>query len=88
MGWSSAGLPSSGEGDVAMVPMKPEPQHHNLHLAGTLSLDQLARRWKTTRKEIRRLLGREELGFVQIRGRFRVSLAEVKRYERSHPTPA
>ena len=68
-----------------MSPMKPEPKRRDPHLSGTLSLDQLARRWGIARKEIRRLLGRQELGFVQIRGSFRVPLAEVCRYERTHP---
>lgn len=63
--------------------MKPEPKHRDPHLAGTLSLDQLARRWNVSRKEVRRLLGRGELVFVQIRGSFRVGLAEVERYEQS-----
>lgn len=66
-----------------MAPMKPEPKHRDPQLAGTLSLDQLARRWKTSRKDVRRLLGRQQLGFVQIRGSFRVPLAEVQRYEKS-----
>ncbi len=70
-----------------MVPMKPDPRTRDPHLAGTLSLEQLARRWKTSRKRLRQLLGRQELDFVQIRGRFRVSLAEVERYERSRRIP-
>ena len=69
-----------------MTPMKPAPKRRDPHLAETLSLDQLARRWSTSRKEIRRLLGSQELSFVQIRGSFRVPLAEVRRYERTHPT--
>ncbi len=64
-----------------MAPMKPEPKHRDPQLAGTLSLDQLARRWKISRKDVRRLLGRQQLGFVQIRGSFRVPLAEAQRYE-------
>ena len=68
-----------------MAPMKPEPKHRDPQLAGTLSLDQLARRWKTSRKDVRRLLGRQQLGFVQIRGSFRVPLAEARRYEKNRP---
>ena len=63
--------------------MKPEPRRRDPHLAGTLSLDQLARRWKTSRKQVRRLLGRQELEFVQIRGKIRVPVTEVERYESS-----
>lgn len=69
-----------------MVPMKPERRDADPDLAGTLSLVQLARRWKTSRKQIRRLLGRQELGFVQIRGSFRVPQVEVERYEKSRRT--
>ena len=64
-----------------MAAMKREAQRHDPHLAGTFSLEQLARRWKTSRKEIRRLLQRQELGFVEIRGAIRVPRAEVQRYE-------
>ena len=64
-----------------MTPMKPEPRRPDPDLTGTLSLDQLARRWDTSRKEIRHLLARQELSFVQIRGQFRVPLEEVERYE-------
>jgi len=64
-----------------MAPMKPDPPQRPPHLAETMSLDQLARRWNTTRKQIRRLLGRQELGFVQIQGSFRIPVAEVRRYE-------
>ncbi len=66
--------------------MKPERRDADPDLAGTLSLVQLARRWKTSRKQIRRLLGRQELGFVQIRGGFRVAQVEVERYEKSRRT--
>ena len=63
-----------------MVPMKPEPPP-NRHLAGTLSIAALARRWKKSPKEIRRMLGRQELDFVMIRERIRVPESEVVRYE-------
>lgn len=66
-----------------MAPMKPEPRRRDPHLAGTLSLDQLARRWRISRKQVRCLLGKQELGFVQIRGSFRVPLVEVRRYEKT-----
>ena len=64
-----------------MVPMKPERRHRDPDLAGSLSLDQLARRWNVSRKEVRHLLGHGELTFMQIRGQFRVPIAEVERYE-------
>jgi hypothetical protein len=66
-----------------MAAMKPESRCRDPHLAETLSLDQLARRWKTSRKQVRRLLGTQQLGFIQIRGSFRVPLAEVCRYEKT-----
>jgi hypothetical protein len=62
--------------------MKPKAVGHHPELAGTVSVTQLARRWKTTRKSIRRLLGHRQLGFIQINGRFRVPQTEVRRYER------
>ena len=65
-----------------MVPMKPEPRRRDPDLAGSLSLEQLARRWNISRKLIRHLLGRQELPFVQIRGKFRVRLTDVERYEK------
>ena len=64
-----------------MAAMKPKPRKPDSHLAGTLSLEQAARRWKISPKAVRRLLGRQELGFVQIRGSLRIPVAEVERYE-------
>ena len=66
-----------------MVPMKPEPRRRAPDLAGSLSLEQLGRRWGISRKQIRHLLGRQELPFVQIRGKFRVRLVDVERYEKN-----
>ena len=74
------------EGGGCMAAMKPEPKHRDPYLADTLSLERLARRWKISRKEVRRLLGHGQLGFVQIRGVLRVTLAEVQRYERDRTT--
>ena len=71
-----------------MVPMKPQPRRRDPDLAGSISLDQLARRWHVSRKEIRHLLERQELGFVQIRGVFRVPLEEVERYEKQRAVPS
>ena len=63
-----------------MSPMKrdatPDP-----HMSGTLSLAALANRWRTSRKEIRRMLARQELNFIMIRDKIRVPEAEVERYE-------
>jgi len=65
-----------------MAPMKPEPRPRDPDLLDSVSLEQLARRWGISRKELRRRLGRQELPFVQVRGKFRVRLADVERYER------
>lgn len=65
-----------------MPPMKPESRQSDSPCTGTLSLGQLARRWHTTGKEIRRLLGAQQLNFVQVRGRFRIPLDEIVRYEK------
>lgn len=67
-----------------MAPMK-RPASSRSYLAGTFSLDQLARRWKTSRKLVRRLLAGQQLGFVLIGDRLRVPLDEVERYESQHP---
>ncbi len=68
-----------------MAPMKPESRHSDSPCGETLSLGQLARRWHITGKEIRRLLGAQQLGFVQVRGRFRIPLKEIERYEKRGP---
>jgi hypothetical protein len=65
-----------------MSPMKPEPRRRDPGFAGTLSLAQVARRWQISVKEVRRMLGKQQLAFVQIRGSLRVPLAEVQRFER------
>jgi len=65
-----------------MAPMKPERRERDPDVADSLSLEQLARRWRMTRRQVRQVLGTGKLAFVQIRGRFRVSLDEVERYER------
>ena len=71
-----------------MVPMKPQPRRRDPDLAGSISLDQLARRWHVSRKQIRHLLERQELSFMQIRGVFRVPLEEVERYEKKRALPS
>ena len=65
-----------------MAPMKPESRRRAPTFAGTFSLAQLARRWKISAKDVRRMLGRQQLAFVQICGSLRVPLAEVERFER------
>jgi excisionase family DNA binding protein len=65
--------------------MKPEPRP-NRHLAGTLSITALARRWRKSSREIRRMLGRQELTFVMIGERIRVPESEVARWEASRST--
>jgi excisionase family DNA binding protein len=51
------------------------------HMSGTLSLADLARRWRMPRKQIRRMLARQELNFIMIRDKIRVPEAEIERYE-------
>ena len=63
-----------------MSPMKREARP-DPHMAGTLSIAALARRWQMPRKQIRRMLARQELDFIMIRDKIRVPEAEVERYE-------
>lgn len=67
-----------------MAPIKSGPPRPDPELAGTLSVQQVALRWGIPRKKIRRMLGRQELGFVQISGDIRIPLAEVERFELRH----
>ncbi len=67
-----------------MAPMKCEAAGHRQEVIGTMSLAQLALRWHTSRKNIRRLLSHGILNFVQIRGHLRVPENEVRRYEKKH----
>ena len=71
-----------------MVPIKSGPSHPDPALAGTLSVFQLARRWHIPRRQVLRLLGRQEVTFVQIRGSFRIPVEEIERYERHGPKTA
>ncbi len=64
-----------------MSPMKTQPRQPRLHLAGTLSIAQLARRWGVSEKEVRRLLRRRELQFEEITGLIRIPQSEVYRLE-------
>ena len=67
-----------------MAPMKRDAPGRDPAVVESMSVSELARRWHTTRKTIRGLLGRQCLGFMQIRGRFRIPRKEVTRYERLH----
>ena len=67
-----------------MAPMKRDVDQHGRETVGTLSLLQLAQRWHTSRKHVRRLLRHGRLNFVQIRGHLRVAENEVRRYEKSN----
>ncbi len=69
-----------------MIPMKRERRQSDQPMAGTLSLDQLARRWHKSRKEVRWLLADRIVDFVQIRGHVRVPKQQVEQYERSRLT--
>ena len=66
-----------------MSPMKREAGHRNQDYSDTMSVGRLARRWHLTRAEVRHMLGRGMLSFVQIRGKFRVPREEIERYENS-----
>lgn len=65
-----------------MAPMKRPSSVVNPTTSGTLSLAQVARRWHISQREVRRMLGHQQLGFVQVRGRIRVPVTEVKRLEK------
>ena len=69
-----------------MAPMKRQASTVDGATSGTLSVAQVARRWRISQRELRRMLGDQRLGFVQIRGRFRVPVTEVKRLERARST--
>ncbi len=69
-----------------MAPMKRQAGTVDRATSGTLSLAQVARRWNISQRELRRMLGDQQLDFVQIRGRFRVPVTEVKRIERARST--
>ncbi|MCH8924218.1 MAG: hypothetical protein IIA67_13845 [Planctomycetes bacterium] len=69
-----------------MAPMKRQASAVDAATSGTLSLAQVARRWQISQRELRRMLGDQQLGFVQVRGRFRVPVTEVKRLERARQT--
>ncbi|MBN1589653.1 MAG: hypothetical protein JW888_09070 [Pirellulales bacterium] len=63
-----------------MSPMK-RPAPADKVLENTLSLTQVSRRLEISRACLRRILGTEELDFVEIRGRIRVPADALRRYE-------
>ncbi len=68
-----------------MPRMKPVAVGHHPELVGTVSIAQLARRWRTSRKAVRQLLGHGTLDFIQINGQFRVPIGTIERRERARP---
>ncbi len=63
-----------------MTPMKP-PSPTDKDFEDTLSLAQVCRRLRISRTRLHRMLAAEELDFVEIRGRLRVPLDALRRYE-------
>ena len=61
-----------------MAPMK-RPAKRRPEFSKTVSIEEAARRTQLPRKEIRRLMGAGRLGFIQIRGRFRVWMRDLER---------
>jgi len=64
-----------------MTPMKP-PSPTDKDFEDTLSLAQVCRRLRIPRARLNRMLAAEEFDFVEIRGRLRVPLDAVSRYEK------
>ncbi len=67
-----------------MAPMKRPGAKLDPWLSKSVSLVELSRRWHMTRADVRRLLGRGELRFVEVRGSLRVPREAVESYEQSH----
>jgi len=67
-----------------MAPMK-SPTNHEApaDLEDSITLTHLARRWKVSRREVRRLLQIGELPFVQVAGQIRVPVDAVRAKESS-----
>jgi len=63
-----------------MAPMKRPATAGQQRYRGTWSLNEAARRLKTTKKHVRQLLGSGQMGFVQISGHIRVPVSEAERY--------
>lgn len=65
------------------MPMKPPLTGWRAELVGLLPLSEAARRLGMSVDAVRRLLGRQEMGFVEIRGRIRIPEHELQRYQAS-----
>ena len=71
-----------------MAPMKREAVGIDPWLSETVSLVELARCWRLSRKEVRQLLSHGRLQFVEVAGSLRVPRNAVEDYERlHHPSP-
>jgi excisionase family DNA binding protein len=64
-----------------MSPMKPPRSPRDDGFEKTLSSAQVCRRLKITRTALHRLLAAQELDFVEIRGRIRIPVDDLRRYE-------
>ena len=64
-----------------MPPMKRPHTEQFPEVGDTVSLASLAKRWKTSQPAVRGLMGKQLLGFVQVRDRFRIPRTEVERIE-------
>ncbi len=69
-----------------MPPMKRPSPTHDAIFGDTLSIAEIARRLSLTRREIRGMMSRGELDFVEIRGRLRVERAVADRAHRELKT--
>jgi hypothetical protein len=67
-----------------MAPMKRRNAKLDPWLSESVSLVELSRRWHMTRAEVRHLLGRGELRFVEVYGSLRVPRKAVESYEQAH----
>ena len=67
-----------------MPPMKSPSNHEPPEgMEDSVTLIHLAKRWKVSRREIRRLLQTGELPFVQVEGQIRVPVEAVLAMEKS-----
>jgi len=74
-----------------MAPMKcPAHKDGDKQLQESSTLTHLARRWKTSRRQVRRLIQRGDLPFKQVSGQIRVPNRAVVEFEiqtRMRPVP-
>ena len=64
-----------------MPPMKPPHSPRDNIFEETLSLSQVCRRLKISRTALHRLLVAQELDFIEVRGRIRIPVRDLRRYE-------